>query len=150
MKTLKKLFLILIITLCAACNPDDDSNNNTVDASIIGELQLESIDFIGFSEPLDDCERMQKLTFAENGELAVYFDTSGNCDFSTRTIFYTLDNTNLTVNSPNEGINGSDYIIRNTIETLSETTLIFVEVGDNEEGDYAPEDYVKYTYTKVN
>lgn len=149
MKTLKLLFYIILCFNLISCNSDDDNTMDT-QGSIIGEWQLAGIKFGTIDEPLEQCELMQTLTFQNNGNLDVYFDSSGNCDFATRVISYTLDDITLTINVPNEGINGQTYVINNVIETLNSTTLIFKEIGDNIEGTYPQEDIVTYTYNRLN
>ncbi|RAJ12164.1 lipocalin-like domain-containing protein [Olleya aquimaris] len=150
MKKYIQFCLIVITLILSSCDPDDGNQVTPPQASILGEWKLQSITYGTISEPLDDCELMQTFTFTANGNLDVYYDTSGNCDFATRTIFYVLENNILTVTVPEEGGNGSDYIIKNNIETLNQTTLVFIEYWDSIDGEYPQEDRVAYTYTKIN
>ena len=61
----------------------------------------------------------------------MYYNMSGNYDFSTSTIIYNLENNKLTVTVPEERGNGSDYIITNNIKTINATTLVSVKYYDS-------------------
>jgi hypothetical protein len=99
---LSQLCLILLAILVISCNPDD-GNSNIATASILGEWQLESIVFGFNEEPLDDCERMQTLTFMDNGNIEAYYDVTGNCDFETTILNYTKEYDVITITFPIEG-----------------------------------------------
>ena len=146
MKKISKLCLVIVAIFLIGCDPDDDNGNSTT-ASIVGEWQLTSIVFgVGsIEEPLDECDRLQIYNFKEDNNLELYFYSSSFCGSSIHTLSYTMEDNVLTTENP---IGGSIYIERNTIQVLNNSTLKYVEVWNNADGDLPPESKATYLNLK--
>jgi hypothetical protein len=142
---MRQIKFLIIVLLLLSCDPDDD-NSSTANASILGDWQLESVVFGFIEEPLDDCERMQILTFMDNGSIEAYYDVTGNCDFETTRLNYSLEEDVLTIIFP---IEGGSYTERNSIEGLNATTLKYTETWNSVDGDLLPESQSTYTYNRL-
>jgi len=149
MKLFKSILFFTLSVAFIGCE-SDDNDDNAVNASILGTWRLESITFGNINEPLDDCERMQTWTYAENGELELYFDETGNCDFSNRTQTYSLEDNILQINFPIFVSPNENYLERNTIQVLTSSTLQYIETFNNLDGELHSEDRTTYVYSRVN
>jgi hypothetical protein len=149
MKLFKSVLYLIVFIAYISCDPDDN-DDNAVTASILGTWRLVSITFGNISEPVDDCERMQTWTYKENGELELYFDETGNCDFSTRTQTYILEDNILQINFPIFVSPNENYLERNTIQVLTSSTLQYIETFNNLDGELHSEDRTTYVYSRVN
>ncbi|WP_299128256.1 lipocalin family protein [uncultured Winogradskyella sp.] len=145
MKKINVLYLLLfvIITSC-----DSDDGDNVITDSIIGQWQLNSIVFgLGpDEEPLDECEHLQIYEFKQNNTLNLFFDPSTFCDTNTITLNYALDGNILTTEND---LGGETYSVTNNIQILNSTTLKFIAVSNNIDGDLPPSNRVTFTYTRL-
>ena len=72
------------------------------------------------------------------------------CTYNTDTIQYTFEDNILVSINEGDAINGVALEIINEVSTINETTLIYIEIGDNFNGDYPMNQQQTFTYSKVN
>lgn len=149
MKKPKLLLGILIGILTFSCSSDDD-NSSSEDNPIIGEWKLSSISINNENLNLNECMLEQTRTFQTNGNLIEYFwEEMTPCSYDTFTVQYTYEDNILVSINEEDGMNGMAFEITNEVLTLNETTLIYVETGDNFSGTYPDNQQQTFTYTKV-
>lgn len=150
MKKLKLVLGILIGILTFSCSSDDDSSSSQ-NNPLIGEWRLTSISLNGENLNLNECMLEQTLTFQTNGNKVEYFwEEMTPCTYDTFTSQYTFENNILVSINEADGINGVAYQKTNEVLTLNNTTLIYVETGDNVEGTYPDNQQQTFTYLKVD
>lgn len=148
MKKLNLFIWLFTGLMILSCKSEDDENNKN--ASILGEWTLVSETYQGIEESLSECELMQTLTFNVDGSLEVYYVDNEPCNFSTLNVEYTKNGNEFTISIEGEGENGGVYIVRFQILTLSETSLEFKDIWDNEEGNYSTDEQTTFEYRKTN
>lgn len=150
MKKLNLLLGILIGIIIYSCSSNDNKPTAEID-TIIGKWKLSAIEVNGQNQTLNECHLQHTTTYQQNGNMIEYYwqNEMTPCIFNTTTIQYTLENGILTSINLSEGSNGEAFEISNEIITLNETTLIYKEIADNNNGSYPENEQQTFKFIKI-
>ncbi len=139
--------LIILFTL-SSCDKNDSSSNEKEDL-IIGKWKLSIETLGGQNRNISDCRKEETMEFFENGTAENYFEDNGVCNYSTITVDYEVNGTDLIFTVEGEGQSNGTYKLTTNIDQISRSSIKYTTISDNEKGAISESERVTQTYQRA-